>query len=88
MQALRELCPAADERRVHALAFSVVGQCLHYKVARPISTRLIGEEAYGRLDVEYLTEHIATVILAAVAAFDGRGEALGAKGVAGCSGSR
>ena len=30
---LRRACPEADERRLHALAFSVVGQCLHYKMA-------------------------------------------------------
>ena len=39
---LRRFCPEADERRLHALAFSVIGQCLHYKMARPIAERLIG----------------------------------------------
>ena len=29
-----EVCPEADERRLDALAFSVIGQCLHYKMAR------------------------------------------------------
>jgi TetR/AcrR family transcriptional regulator, regulator of cefoperazone and chloramphenicol sensitivity len=61
---LRELFPEADDRRLHALAFSTVGQCLHYKVARPISVRLIGEEALEALDVEYLTDHITSVVLA------------------------
>ena len=37
--------PDADERKMHALAFSVIGQCLHYKMARPIAERLIGAEA-------------------------------------------
>jgi TetR/AcrR family transcriptional regulator, regulator of cefoperazone and chloramphenicol sensitivity len=63
---LRELCPDADDRRLHALAFSVVGQCLHYKVARPISVRLVGIEAYGLLDPDFLTDHITTMILAAL----------------------
>ena len=44
------LCPSADERRVQALAFSVVGQCLHYKLTRSISERLVGGEAFSRLD--------------------------------------
>jgi AcrR family transcriptional regulator len=62
--AIKCLCPDADELRVHALAFSIVAQCLHYKVACPISVRLIGEEKYSRLDTEYLTEHITNFCLA------------------------
>jgi hypothetical protein len=85
---LRELAPGADERKLHALAFSTVGQCLHYKVARPISVRLVGEEAYGDLDVEYLTDHITSVILAAMACADPAKRAKAAKGVAKWSGSR
>jgi AcrR family transcriptional regulator len=81
---LRELAPWADDRKLNALAFSTVGQCLHYKVARPISVRLVGEEAYEALDVEYVTDHITSVILAAIA---GAGPKP-AKGVAKCSGSR
>ncbi len=83
---LRELFPEADDRRLHALAFSTVGQCLHYKVARPISVRLIGEEALEELDVDYLTDHITSVVLAtARPATTARGA--NRKGVAGCSGS-
>jgi AcrR family transcriptional regulator len=83
---LRELFPTADDRKVRALAFSTVGQCLHYKVARPISIRLVGEEAYEALDVDYLTDHITSVILATAdpSPKARRGKA---KGVAGCSGS-
>ena len=60
------LCPSADERRVQALAFSVVGQCLHYKLTRSISERLVGGEAFSRLDREYLTDHITRFTLAAL----------------------
>jgi AcrR family transcriptional regulator len=63
---LRKLCPGADDRRVQALAFSVVGQCLHYKLTRPISERLVGPEAFERLDLEYLTDHITRFTLAAI----------------------
>ncbi len=63
---MRRICPAAEERRVHALVFSVVGQCLHYKVCRPISERLIGSEAYEDLDFEFLSDHIASFCLAAL----------------------
>ena len=45
---LRRFCPDADERKMHALAFSVIGQCLHYKMARPIAVRLVGAEASRR----------------------------------------
>ena len=65
---LRRLCPNADERRIQALAFSVVGQCLHYKLSRSISERLIGPEAFERLDPEYLTDHISRFTLAALGA--------------------
>jgi AcrR family transcriptional regulator len=63
---LRRLHPDADPRRLHATAFSVVGQCLHYRMARPIARRLIGEAAYAALDLDYLTDHITAVTLAAL----------------------
>ncbi len=63
---LRRACPRADVRRLHAMAFSVVGQCLHYKTARPISERLVGVEAYEALDLDYLTDHITSFCLAAL----------------------
>jgi AcrR family transcriptional regulator len=84
---LRELFPGADDRRLHALAFSTVGQCLHYKIARPISVRLVGEEALEALDVDYLTDHITSVILAAARA-SSEARPRETKGVAGCYGSR
>jgi TetR/AcrR family transcriptional regulator, regulator of cefoperazone and chloramphenicol sensitivity len=63
---LREICPGADERRLNALGFSVIGQCLHYRMARAVSERLIGAEAYHALDLDYLTDHIAGFTLAAL----------------------
>jgi TetR/AcrR family transcriptional regulator, regulator of cefoperazone and chloramphenicol sensitivity len=75
---LRRFCPDADERRIHALAFSVIGQCLHYKMARPITERLVGAEAMAALDLDYLTEHITTFCLAALGCtppLDAAGEA-------------
>jgi AcrR family transcriptional regulator len=70
------ICPEADDRRLHALAFSVIGQCLHYKMARRICERLIGEESLRALDVDYLTDHITAFCLAAL----GKGPALGPAG--------
>ena len=43
---MREICPEADDRRLNALVFSVIGQCLHYKMARRVTERLIGDEGY------------------------------------------
>ena len=63
---IRRLCPLVDDRRVQALAFSVVGQCLHYKLTRSISERLVGPEAFERLDIDYLTDHITRFTLAAL----------------------
>jgi TetR/AcrR family transcriptional regulator, regulator of cefoperazone and chloramphenicol sensitivity len=63
---LRRACPDADERRLTAAAFSVIGQCLHYKMGRPIAERLIGAEAFAAMDLDYLADHIATFSLAAL----------------------
>jgi hypothetical protein len=63
---LRKICPEADSRRLHALAFSVIGQCLHYKMAGAVTERLIGTEAYEALDLEFLSGHIASFCLAAL----------------------
>jgi AcrR family transcriptional regulator len=61
---LRQLCPDADERKLHALAFTVIGQCLHYRMARLFTERLIGPEAFGSLDLDFLTDHITSFCLA------------------------
>ena len=73
---LRLACPGLDERRVTASAFSIIGQCLHYKMARPIAERLIGDEAFTALDLDYLADHIAGFSLAAL----GLGPTIGCSG--------
>jgi hypothetical protein len=45
--------------------FSVVGQCLFYRVQAPVAKELIGEEAYAALTVERIAEHITRFTLAA-----------------------
>jgi hypothetical protein len=66
LRIIDRLCPELDEQRIQAIAFSVVGQCLHYKLTRPISERLIGAEAFAAMDVEFLTDHITRFTLAAL----------------------
>lgn len=67
-QIVGRFCPDADERKRHALAFSIIGQCLQYRMARPIIERLVGKEAHQKLDLDFLTEHITTFCLAALGA--------------------
>ena len=66
MMILRQSCPEADDKRLTATAFSVIGQCLHYKMARAITERLIGSKALAALDLDYLSHHIASFSLAAL----------------------
>jgi len=63
---IARFCPDADDRKRHALAFSIIGQCLHYRMARAIAERLIGNEAYQKLDLDFLTDHITSFCLAAL----------------------
>lgn len=71
-QLLREilaaLAPDLDDRRLDALCFTVIGQCLFYRVGRSIAERLIGPEAWARLDTAFLADHITRSSLAAAAA--------------------
>ena len=52
------LGPRASQKEIYRCARSIVGQCLHYRMARPITERLVGREAFTRLDLDYLTDHI------------------------------
>lgn len=66
LQIVDEFLPEdVDEPARYRLAFSIVGQCLHYRVAREFVAMLIppeeGETAYG---IDQLTEHITQFSLA------------------------
>jgi AcrR family transcriptional regulator len=63
---VKELLPAdASLEQVQMSCFSVVGQCLFYRVQAPVAKELIGEEAYAALTVERIAEHITRFTLAA-----------------------
>ena len=69
----------------------MIGQGLHYKMARPICERLIGPEAYEALDLDFLTDHITTFALAALglaAPFDRAGKSAGEGGAVSLAGRR
>jgi hypothetical protein len=64
---LGELLPAdVPPLKRYLVGFSIIGQCLHYRVARPVVTLLLGEEGAGRLDVDTLAGHITEFSLAAL----------------------
>lgn len=66
LRILEQVCPEATTQRLSLIGFSVIGQCLHYKMARPIMQHLIGENEFATLDVDALTDHIAGFTLAAL----------------------
>jgi AcrR family transcriptional regulator len=63
---MREIRPGADLRRIDALCFSVIGQCLYYKTASRVMERLIGDDRRRALTGPYLADHIAEFSLAAL----------------------
>lgn len=65
---LVELMPGADELKRHLTAFSVVGQCLHYKIAEPITRQLVSPEEYDTYKPELLAEHITEFTLRGIGA--------------------
>jgi AcrR family transcriptional regulator len=69
MSILAELVPPeTSEIERHQIGFSIVGQCLHYRVAQPIVKLLITPEEYAQYDAERLAEHISRWTLAALGA--------------------
>ncbi len=64
---LGELLPEGfSEERRRLLAFSVIGQCLHYRVARPIMQLLLDDASFSRLQPDLLADHISGVMLSAL----------------------
>lgn len=67
LSVIDELVPAATPHaRRHQIAFSIVGQCLHYKVAKPIVELLVGPEELASYSPEELAAHITQFSLAAM----------------------
>lgn len=68
LEIFSELAPAGvSKERLHQLAFSVVGQCLFYKLGGPIVRLLVDDEQAARLlDPARLSAHISDVMLSAL----------------------
>ena len=62
----------ANEQQIRHHAFSVIGQCLHYKFARPVMERLYKDIAFTPDYADALAEHIANVSLAGMRAAHGK----------------
>lgn len=60
------LPPGISEVDAHLVGFSVVGQCLFYRVHRPIARLLVGDAEFDTYDVPKLAEHITRFSLAAI----------------------
>jgi hypothetical protein len=67
-QILSQLLPDGTcPRTVRQVAFSLVGQCMFYRVAGEVVRMLVSEEEYDeRYSIVALEEHIYHVLLAAV----------------------
>lgn len=66
-QILEELLPK-DTSLVdrHLIGFSIIGQCLHFKIHKPIAAMLVGDEELKTYDVARLADHITRFSLAAL----------------------
>ena len=76
--------PRTPARQLHLLGFSIVGQCLHQRLARPIIGHLVGPEEQASYDLDRLTDHITSFSLHGIAGVARRQDnlrsaALGAK---------
>jgi len=75
---LQDLLPTeVSPAKRQLIVFSIMGQILHYRFARPIITLLVGEEQFRALDAERLTEHITGFTLAALSGFGVQGSGFG-----------
>jgi AcrR family transcriptional regulator len=68
-----ELVPAhVSELQRWLIGFSIVSQCLFYKVHRPVAELLVGPDRYEKFNIDLLADHISRFALAAL----GRGKAV------------
>lgn len=64
---IRELVdPGVPEARVRLCSVSVVGQCMHLYLAKPVLQRLNPQLQYSPEDIQMMADHVADFSLAAV----------------------
>jgi AcrR family transcriptional regulator len=74
---LDELLPDVPEIKRRLTAFSIIGQCVFYRVATPIVKLLVGEEEYRSYDPALLAEHITGFTLNALGLAETKRAAIG-----------
>jgi AcrR family transcriptional regulator len=60
--------PHTGEVERHRIGFSIIGQCLHYRIAQPILRLLLSPEEFRQNDPAQLAAHISRWTLAAIGA--------------------
>ncbi len=65
---LAELAPGLSAEKRRLVGFSVVGQCLHYRVTAPIIQMLVPSEEYAKYRPELLADHITDLTLRGIGA--------------------
>jgi hypothetical protein len=68
------LGPGADDRAVRLCCTSVVGQCLFYHFAQPVTRRLFGRP-FGMADADDIARHVTQLTLNGVRAMATHGRA-------------
>lgn len=63
---LREIVPDVDQRKLHLLSFSIVGQCFYHKVARSVIRLVVGDEEQATYTPERIADHVAEFSLRAL----------------------
>jgi len=63
---LREIAPHLPASRIRLLGYSVIGQCMHYKMAMPIVQMLTPKAELKSYDADHLGDHIFDVMMASV----------------------
>ena len=68
-QIVQELAPhELNECQRHLMAFSIIGQCIHFRIGRPIISLLVGPDEFATYTPAQLADHITRFSLAALGA--------------------
>lgn len=63
MTILDPLLPNVSQLQKLMTGFSIVGQCIEYRIHRPVMLLIMGEENFSRLTAEQVAEHISRLTL-------------------------
>mgnify|MGYP002624472581 CR=1 FL=1 len=67
MEILDEILPGSESaQQKHLIIFSIIGQCVYYKIATPVVTLLVSKKEFRSYNASLLTDHITRFTLAAL----------------------